>query len=149
MAMCGKFLGEEKRPYKGCKYSCYRVFRARRVVKPSFIQRNPRRLAEELGQRLRRVRLSRGWTQEELAERAGVGLSSVKNLEGQGKTTLVRLLQVASVLGVIDECLDLFVSNRVAESLEAAHRAERKRAPRRDAMAPNAAKSKDKTEEEN
>ena len=100
-------------------------------MKPSFIQRNPRRLAEELGQRLRRVRLSRGWTQEELAERAGIGLSSVKNLEGRGKTTLVRFLQVASVLGVIDECLDLFVSNRVSESLEAAYRAERKRAPRR------------------
>lgn len=100
-------------------------------MKPSFIRRNPRRLAEELGQRLRRVRLSRGWTQEELAERAGIGLSSVKNLEGQGKTTLVRFLQVASVLGVIDACMDLFEGNRVAESLEAASRAERQRAPRR------------------
>lgn len=93
--------------------------------------KNPQRLAEELGQRLRRVRLSRGWTQEELAERAGIGLSSLKSLEGQGKGTLVRFLQVASMLGVIDECTALFSQNRVAESLEAAYRAERKRAPRR------------------
>ena len=88
-------------------------------------------MAAELGQRLRRVRLGRGWTQEELAERAGIGLSSLKSLEGEGKGTLVRFLQVSSVLGVIDECGVLFSETRVAESLEAARRAERQRAPRR------------------
>jgi transcriptional regulator with XRE-family HTH domain len=100
-------------------------------MKPSFVRRNPQRLAGELGVRLRRLRLSRGWTQEELAERAGMGLSSLKSLEGQGKGTLLRFLQVASVLEVIDECTALFSENRVAESLEAAYGAERKRAPRR------------------
>lgn len=95
------------------------------------MMRNPQRLARELGQRLKRQRLARGWTQEEVAERSGIGLSSLKALEGQGKGTLVRFLQVVSVLGVIDECVGLFAENRVAESLEAVYRAERKRAPRR------------------
>jgi transcriptional regulator with XRE-family HTH domain len=101
------------------------------AVNSSFKYRNPQWLAGELGRRLRRLRLSRGWTQEELAERAGVGLSSLKSLESGGKGTLLRFLQVASVLGAIEECADLFAENRVAESLEAVERAERQRAPHR------------------
>ncbi len=60
-----------------------------------------------------------------------MGLSSLKALESQGKGTLLRFLQVASVLGVIDECSALFSDTRAFESLEALRLAERKRAPRR------------------
>lgn len=97
----------------------------------SLKRKNPHWVAGELGRRLRRIRLSRGWTQAELAERAGIGLSSLKALENQGKATLQRFLQVASILGVIDECVDLFSETRAYESLEALQLAERKRAPRR------------------
>jgi transcriptional regulator with XRE-family HTH domain len=79
---------------------------------------------------LRRLRLGRGWTQEELAQRAGVGLSSLKALESGGKGTLLRFLQVASALGVVDELGGLFSESRVAESLDALERTQRQRAPR-------------------
>ena len=98
---------------------------------PTFKQKNPHWVAQELGRRLRRIRLSRGWTQEELAERAGIGLSSMKTLENHGKASLERFLQVASILGVIDECAALFSEDRAYESLEAVRLATRKRAPRR------------------
>ncbi|MDA0766232.1 MAG: helix-turn-helix transcriptional regulator [Verrucomicrobia bacterium] len=100
-------------------------------MKATFKYGSPQRLAVELGQRLRRMRMERGWTQEEVAERSGIGLSSLKSLEGSGKGTLVRFLQVASVLGAMDECAMLFAQSRVMESLEAVARAERQRAPRR------------------
>ena len=44
-------------------------------------QRNPVVLAREIGQRLKRLRLARGWTQEELAERSCVAISTLKLLE--------------------------------------------------------------------
>ncbi len=79
---------------------------------------------------MRRLRLSRGLTQEELAARAGVGLSTLKVLERQGKGSLQRLVRVALVLGVAAELGELF-REPGAESIEAVKRRERQRAPRR------------------
>jgi ribosome-binding protein aMBF1 (putative translation factor) len=114
-----------------CNFIHYRHIFAQMIAISTLRNRNPRKIAEELGRRLRRIRLSRGWTQAELAERAGVGLSSLKSLEAEGKGTLLRFLQVAAILGVVDECADLFSETRAYESLEALQLAERKRAPRR------------------
>ena len=92
---------------------------------------NPVWVAADLGRRLRRLRLERGWGQEELARRAGIGLSSLKKLESSGKGTLDRFLQVAATLGVIEDCARLFEERRELESLQALRSGRRKRAPRR------------------
>lgn len=55
---------------------------------------------QELGQRLRAIRLQRGLTLVQTAERAGMALSAVSNLEN-GKTSpkLETLLNLAQVFG--------------------------------------------------
>lgn len=60
----------------------------------------------EIGTRLRHHRLERGWTQQELATRAGIALNAVKNLETGGNATvssLVKVLQVLSLAGELSE----------------------------------------------
>jgi len=93
----------------------------------------PGELIKAIGQRLRSIRLQRGMTQQELAERSGVSLSTLKLLEAQGKGSLQRLARIAGVLGVDGELRNLFRHSAGAESIEAVKRSERQRAPRRKA----------------
>jgi putative transcriptional regulator len=63
---------------------------------------------ELIGDRTRRERLNQNLTQQELAERAGLGLRTVKSLEaGQRPTleTMVRALRALNRLGAIDAFL--------------------------------------------
>ena len=97
----------------------------------AYRQRNPVTLTREIGQRLRGFRLAKGWTQEELAERSGVALSTLKLLEAKGQGSLQRLVRVAVALGVDGELRELFARPLVMESIAAVKRRERQRAPRR------------------
>lgn len=97
----------------------------------TFTQRNPSSIAREVGHRLRTFRLAKGWTQEELASRAGVSLSTLKMLESKGQASFSRLIRVALILGVEGELRELFSQPLVMESIEAVKRSERQRAPRR------------------
>lgn len=92
---------------------------------------SPAELTRSIGQRLRQIRLLRGLTQEELAERSGVSLSTLKLLESQGKGSLQRLARIAEVLGVSGELRELFLHSAGARSIEEVKRSERQRAPRR------------------
>lgn len=60
-------------------------------------------IARELAQRIRARRLRRAWTQAELAERAGIKVPTYVQFERTGRTSLLRLLKVADVLGLLDE----------------------------------------------
>jgi transcriptional regulator with XRE-family HTH domain len=97
----------------------------------SFTQRNPAAIMWQVGQRLRGFRLAKGWTQQELAERSGVALSTLKLLESKGHGSFQRLVRVAVALGIDGELRDLFSRPSVMESIEAVKRGERQRAPRR------------------
>jgi transcriptional regulator with XRE-family HTH domain len=97
----------------------------------AFTQRNPIALAKGIGDRLRALRIAKGWTQEELAERSGVAISTLKLLEARGQGSLQRLIRIAVALGVDGELRELFSRSFVAESIEAVKLAERRRAPRR------------------
>ena len=88
-------------------------------------------LARNVGQRLRTSRLAKGWTQEELAERSGVAVSTLKLLEAKGHGSFQRLIRIAVALGVDGGIRELFASPAAAESIEAVKRNERQRAPRR------------------
>jgi len=97
----------------------------------AFNQRNPVTLARQIGHRLRTFRLARGWTQEELAERSGLAVSTLKLIEAKGQGSFQRLIRIAIALGVDGELRDLFGASTSADSIEAVKRAERRRAPRR------------------
>ena len=56
----------------------------------------------DLGRQIRALRLRQDLNQEQLADRAGVGLNAVKNLEGGKGATLRSLIQVLRVLNRVD-----------------------------------------------
>ena len=94
-------------------------------------QRNPVVLAREVGQQLKRLRLAKGWTQEELGDRAGVAVSTLKLLEAKGHGSFQRLIRVAVALDVEGELRGLFGQAGSMESIQAVKRSARQRAPRR------------------
>jgi transcriptional regulator with XRE-family HTH domain len=97
----------------------------------AFTQRNPVILARQVGHRLRAFRLAKGWTQEELAERSCLAISTLKLFEAKGQGSFQRLIRIAIALDVDGELRDLFGASHAADSIEAVKRAERQRAPRR------------------
>lgn len=62
-------------------------------------QHTPDELVAQLGQRLRALRLQRNIDQKSLAERAGISLRALKNLEGGTGSTLHSLVSVLRALG--------------------------------------------------
>ena len=91
----------------------------------TFSLRNPSHLTREIGRRLRDHRKARGWTQAELAERAGISLSTLKLLEREGKGSLQRLAKLAVILNIDGSLNQLFSEpvafNSLAE-VQATHR---------------------------
>lgn len=64
-------------------------------------------IAEELGQRLKQARLNRDFTQEQVAERAGVSRKAVVNAE-KGKTQLLVFVAILDALDLAEQ-LDRFL----------------------------------------
>lgn len=63
---------------------------------------SPDDIALLLAQRFRAKRLQLGWSREELAQRAGETVASIKRFELTGEIALSRLLQLCFVLGSLD-----------------------------------------------
>jgi DNA-binding XRE family transcriptional regulator len=60
-------------------------------------------MARELAQRVRERRLRRGWTQAELAKRAGVTTPTYILFERTGRVAVIRLLKILDVLDLANE----------------------------------------------
>jgi transcriptional regulator with XRE-family HTH domain len=65
---------------------------------------HPREVREAFGASLRRRRVSRGWSQEELAARAGISGSTVSLIEGgkNGPTLTVAVMLAAALETTVD-----------------------------------------------
>lgn len=86
----------------------------------------------ELCQRLRARRLIQGLSQAELAERAGISVSTVKLIENKGQCTLENFMRIVIGLGLAGELQALFVYNpKSIAQMEQAAQANRVRAPRK------------------
>jgi len=97
----------------------------------------PRDVARMLALRVRALRLDRGWTQQEIADRAGLAMTTYRRFEHTGLISLDRLLKVAGVLGARGGFDQLFVrapARSLAELEQQAERQTRKRGRRRDAQ---------------
>jgi transcriptional regulator with XRE-family HTH domain len=68
--------------------------------------KTPEELQKQLGERLRLLRISRNYSQTELAKKAGISLKTLRNLEhGKGSSveTLVRTLKALDATNVFDQ----------------------------------------------
>ena len=64
--------------------------------------KTPDELQVVLGERLRALRLSRNFSQRELADKAGVSLRALHNLEAGSGSTLETFLRVLKALNAVD-----------------------------------------------
>lgn len=98
-----------------------------------FDLRTPAEIAGLLADRVRALRLQRGWTQQELAERAGLTLATYRRFEHSGRISLERLLRIAVVLDAragFDRLFPLPPAQSLAELAERTQQPARKRGRR-------------------
>lgn len=82
-------------------------------------------IAEDIGKRLRDLRLGQNFSQEEIAQNSGISLKAVRNAEA-GKSTLVTYIKILRVLNALDH-LETFIPPAGMSPLELARMAGRKR----------------------
>lgn len=98
----------------------------------SFEASTPGSVQDKIRLSARSLRLAHNMTQQALAEKSGVPLSTLKRFEQSGEISLVTLLAIAGALGALHAFEDLF-PEPAAASLEelGSTRADRKRAGKR------------------
>ncbi len=85
-----------------------------------------RAILHEIGRRLKRRRLERNWTQQKVAEMAGIARSTVSLMENGAPTSLLSLVQVLRAMNGLDE-LDAFLPDPGLSPLELARMKGRER----------------------
>ena len=104
--------------------------------------KTPEELRLELGQAIRFRRIARGWSQEEAARRAGMGISTWKRMETHGPSLVENMINAAFALRCEDGLSQLFpapaasnldelLQRQAAKVPKPRKRAPRQRAPRR------------------
>ena len=71
----------------------------------------PSEISETLGKRLKQQRLRQNMTQAELANKAGIGLSTVARIESGEGGTLDNVIRYAMSAGLVNEFAELFAPN--------------------------------------
>ena len=91
----------------------------------------PEEIARDVARRARALRVARGWSQVELARRAGMPVDTLRRFERTGKIALERLLLIAVVLDAARPFADLFAPPPARSLAELERRETAARAPRR------------------
>ena len=95
----------------------------------SLEMKSPVDVMKEISQRAKALRLAQNITQQELADKVGIAVGTVKRFEKTGEIQLNHLLRIALVLGRLDEFSNLFAADDVPASLYGLkEKTERKRA---------------------
>ncbi|HEY0018014.1 MAG TPA: helix-turn-helix transcriptional regulator [Longimicrobium sp.] len=95
--------------------------------------RTPAEVSRLLAGRVRALRLQREWTQQEMAERAGLTLATYRRFEHSGRISLERLLRIAVVLdacGGFDQLFTVPPARSLAELAKRTQQPARKRGRR-------------------
>ncbi|MCK5538432.1 MAG: helix-turn-helix transcriptional regulator [Bacteroidales bacterium] len=93
-------------------------------------QSNPDFLAKTIAENHKKIRIKRQFTQNELAKRSGVTLSSLKRFEQKAEISLTNLLKLSVALGATTNFNQLFTEQRpdsIDEYLKEKNTKERKR----------------------
>jgi len=90
----------------------------------------PEQVATALAERLRELRLAKGWRQVTLAERSGVSLGSLRRFESSGRVSLENLLKLAFALHRLDDFDKVFQPPPAASMAELEAREKRPRRQR-------------------
>jgi transcriptional regulator with XRE-family HTH domain len=75
---------------------------------------SPPEIARKVAERVREQRLARGWTQAEIAERAGVSAPTYILFERTGRIAFLRLIRVFTTLGLEAQLEALAASPQIA-----------------------------------
>ena len=86
--------------------------------------KGPGEVARLMADRMRALRLFRGWTQQTLADRAGITMASYRRFETTGKASLDLVLKVAHALSRLEEFEQLLEASPAA-SIEELERRQR------------------------
>lgn len=88
----------------------------------------PTEISETLGKRLKQQRLYQNLTQAELAQKAGIGLSTISRIESGEGGTLDNVIRYAMSVGLVNEFANLFANNPKTIDEVMAQKTSRKRA---------------------
>lgn len=77
----------------------------------NFSLASPKEIEAEFADRIRQARISRHLTQPELAERVGVSVGTIRNLERSGDCAFSTIIKVALALRLEQGLQDLFTIN--------------------------------------
>ncbi|HBL19029.1 MAG: hypothetical protein A2X36_13585 [Elusimicrobia bacterium GWA2_69_24] len=83
----------------------------------------PIETGEALSERMRALRLNKGWTRETLAKRSGISTASLKRFENTGRSSLELVLKAAHALARLEEFNGLFQPPRARSLAELEERA--------------------------
>ena len=83
----------------------------------SFILKSQQEIIQDIALRAKAKRLEQNLTQQGLSVRSGVSLGTVKRFERFGEISLKSLIDIALVLGCLDDFEELFKVNQTPTSL--------------------------------
>ena len=90
------------------------------------------KILKALGENIRLARLRRKLSTEQVAERAGIGRRTLYDIErGRPNASIGNYAQVLSVLGLIDELLNVAKDDELGRKLQDAKLVVKTRAPKR------------------
>lgn len=79
------------------------------------IDKVPTDIVKEIAKKVRALRKEKKYTQQELAERANVSLASYKRFERTGQISFESLVQIAFVLGKMQDFESIFKLNEMGK----------------------------------